>query len=149
MNIYISGIVYGSMIDGEGLRTAIFLSGCNVGCKGCQNTNFWDINSGKVFTVEQLIKEIKDKTPQKKVTITGGEPMEQKEALEELIKQLKGFNIGLYTSFRFEDINKNILESLNFIKVGKFEKDKKIYGRYFGSSNQHIIYLKEGKSEKL
>ena len=54
MEIYISGIVYGSMIDGDGLRTTIFLSGCTVGCQGCHNKEFWNINSGKVFLINNL-----------------------------------------------------------------------------------------------
>ena len=143
MEIYISGIIYGSMVDGDGLRTTIFLSGCNVGCQGCHNKKFWNIKSGKIFLINKLVNEIKELTPQKKVTISGGEPMEQKEAVIELIKQLNNFDIGLYTSYKFEDIDNNILSSLSFIKTGKFENNKKIYGKYFGSENQKIIYLRK------
>jgi len=149
MEIYISGIVYGSMIDGDGLRTTIFLSGCSVGCQGCHNKEFWNVNSGKVFLINKLVSEIKEKTPQKKVTISGGEPMEQKEAVVELIKQLNGFDIGLYTSYKFEDIDDNIMGNLSFIKTGKFENNKKIYGKYFGSKNQKMISLKKENNGNL
>lgn len=66
MKIYIAGIVYGSMLDGLGLRTAIFFSGCTVKCEGCHNKEFWNIAEGKEFFIDDLVNEIKNKTPQKK-----------------------------------------------------------------------------------
>ncbi|MFA7047615.1 MAG: 4Fe-4S cluster-binding domain-containing protein [Bacteroidales bacterium] len=130
------------MVDGDGLRTVIFLSGCSVGCKECQNKKHWNIKSGKSFSIDELVKNIKEKTPQKKVTISGGEPLEQKEPLKILMDKLDGFDIGLYTSYELESIDKEIIDSLSFVKTGKFEHNKKVYGKYFGSSNQKMIYLK-------
>ncbi len=152
MEIYIAGIVYGSMVDGDGLRTSIFFSGCNVGCNGCQNKDFWNMKNGKLFTVKTLIDEIYNKTPQKKVTISGGEPLEQKEALILLINELKkkDFDIGLYTSYQLEEIDNNIIKNLTFIKTGKFDINKKIYGKFYGSSNQSINFInKKVKYESM
>jgi len=143
MEIYVAGIVYGSMVDGKGLRTTIFLSGCSVGCDECHNKKYWDKKKGKLFTIKELVKAILPKTPQKKVTISGGEPMEQEDALIQLLKELKNYNfdIGLYTSYDLDDISKEIIQYLNFIKTGKFDKNKKVSGKFFGSSNQRIDYF--------
>jgi anaerobic ribonucleoside-triphosphate reductase activating protein len=142
MKIYIAGIVYGSMLDGLGLRTAIFFSGCTVKCEGCHNKEFWNIAEGKEFFIDDLVNEIKNKTPQKKITITGGEPLEQKEALIKLIDNLDGFDIGLYTSYSIDSIEESILKKLRFIKTGKFEVSKKINHSFYGSSNQNLYFLK-------
>ena len=36
--------------NGEGLRTAVFFSGCPFHCKGCFNKELWDYNYGIEFT---------------------------------------------------------------------------------------------------
>ena len=88
------------------------------------------------------LNEIKNKTPQKKITITGGEPLEQKEALVKLLNKLDGFDIGLYTSYSIDSIDESILKKLRFIKTGKFEVSKKINHSFYGSSNQNLYFLK-------
>jgi anaerobic ribonucleoside-triphosphate reductase activating protein len=145
--IYVAGIVYGSMVDGEGLRTTIFVSGCSIGCKDCHNKKFWKKETGKAFLIKELVDLIKDNTPQRKVTISGGEPLEQKESLYCLLKELdkEQFDIGLYTSFNKDDIDNEILGYLSFLKTGRFNNSLKISGEYFGSSNQRIYYFNKEK----
>ena len=145
MMIFVAGIVYGSMVDGRGLRTVVFLSGCSVCCPECQNKKYWIKESGKEISITTLAEQIREHTPQKKLTISGGEPLEQLFALDELISLLPDFDIGLYTSYQIKDLNQSLLSKLNFVKIGKFEKDKAISGKYFGSSNQEIIYLHNEK----
>lgn len=65
MEVYIAGIVYGSMVDGDGVRTSIFFSGCSVGCKCCHNQMYWNKFTGKKYDVYNLFQEIKSYTPQK------------------------------------------------------------------------------------
>ena len=38
--------------NGEGVRVALFVSGCRHHCKGCFNSMTWDFNYGKKFTKE-------------------------------------------------------------------------------------------------
>ena len=95
-----------------------------------------------IFSSTFFILEIKNKTPQKKITITGGEPLEQKEALVKLLNKLDGFDIGLYTSYSIDSIDESILKKLRFIKTGKFEVSKKINHSFYGSSNQNLYFLK-------
>ena len=42
-------ITYPDMNNGEGLRVVLWLSGCSHKCKGCQNPQTWDANSGIPF----------------------------------------------------------------------------------------------------
>ena len=42
-------ITHEDMLNGEGLRVVLWVSGCNHNCKGCHNPETHDINSGIPF----------------------------------------------------------------------------------------------------
>lgn len=44
---------------------------------------------------------------------------------------------------RFCDIKRNLRTMADYIVAGKFEHDKKITGKMYGSSNQRIIKIEE------
>lgn len=70
-------ITYPDMNNGEGLRVVLWLSGCSHKCKGCQNPQTWDANSGIPFdelAKEELFKEL-DKDYISGLTLTGGDPL--------------------------------------------------------------------------
>lgn len=148
MKIKISGIEYLRYEDGPGIRTTIFFQGCHRKCFNCHNKDTWDLKKGIELEVEEIYKEIKkDKNPYKRVTVSGGEPLLQKEGLYLLIKFLKekGYDIGLYTSYQLDEIPREILKYLNFVKIGEYIEKLKIENTYYGSSNQKLLFLKEGR----
>ena len=87
-------------VDGPGIRFVIFMQGCMLRCKYCQNRDTWDINSGKVYTTDELIEKIiRYQNYWGKnggVTISGGEPLLQVDFLIELLKKLK--ELGIHTA---------------------------------------------------
>ena len=87
-------------VDGPGIRYVVFLQGCHLQCKYCQNRDTWDINSGKYISVEELVNNIKKYityiTPRGGVTISGGEPLLQPYFLITLFKELK--KLGIHTA---------------------------------------------------
>jgi len=87
-----------STVDGPGIRFVIFMQGCHLKCKYCQNRDTWDISGGKYYS----LNEIFDRIMQYKnylipsgggVTISGGEPLLQANFLIELFQKLKQENI--------------------------------------------------------
>lgn len=85
-------------VDGPGLRYVIFMQGCNLKCKYCQNRDTWDIHGGEEYDVEEVFEKILRYknyiTPNGGVTISGGEPLLQSKFLIELFKKLKKENIS-------------------------------------------------------
>lgn len=136
-----AGIIQCSVDDGPGVRTVLFLQGCNRGCKGCQNVEIQKHGEGILYDTVNLIKNIDKVCFNKKITISGGEPMEQSDALCELIEKLKkeGYNICLFTSWSYDQIPREILSNLDYIKTGEYIsslRDEKL--RFVGSKNQKM-----------
>ena len=140
MNIVINSIRYNnSHVDGPGIRTVLFMQGCNLHCKGCQNESTWDIKLGNEVDIDELVDELNKKVFNKKITISGGEPLFQKEALVVLIDKLNenGFDIALYTGHVKEDVPEEIIEKVKYLKTGGFVESLKTTVKPFvGSENQ-------------
>ena len=140
MIMYINSIRYNnSVVDGPGIRTVLFMQGCDIRCKGCQNQSSWDMKKGKEIEVNDLASELNKKVFNKKITISGGEPLMQKDALIELLIKLKkyDFDITLYTGHVKEEVPKEIIKKVNYLKTGNFiEKLKTTVKPFVGSTNQ-------------
>ena len=86
-------------VDGPGIRFVIFMQGCHLKCKYCQNRDTWDINSGEQYTVKQVVEKIlryKNYIIASKggVTLSGGEPLLQPDFVIALFQELKKQNIS-------------------------------------------------------
>lgn len=149
MKIVINSIDYsGSIVDGPGIRTVLFVQGCKRKCEDCHNPSTWDIDNGKEFDIEDIVEDLRKKGLNKKLTISGGEPLLQYPAILELLKSLDDFNIVLYTGFEFDDVPKEILHYLDYIKVGRYNKEQRsTIIPFMGSNNQKFIELRGGKIE--
>lgn len=149
-----------SIVDGEGMRTVIWTQGCGHNCKGCHNPETHDFNKGTLVDVKELEKQILNIRHQDGITLSGGDPMYQPEAVLEIAKFCKANNLNVwcYTGFTFEELqkmaenNKNIKELLENIDVlvdGKFVLEQKSLNLYFkGSANQRILDMPKSLKEQ-
>ena len=138
-----------SLCDGYGYRTVLFLQGCNLRCPGCQNPSTWDINKGTLIDVKELADILRIKCINKKLTISGGEPLLQTESLLELLEELKDFDLCLYTGHELDEVPQEILRYLKYIKVGSFKKKLKTTLKPFvGSTNQEFMEVKHDEETK-
>ena len=84
-------------VDGPGIRYVIFLSGCHLKCKYCQNRDTWDIRSGHEVPISEIVDTVlRYKNyilPGGGVTVSGGEPLLQAQGLVSLFRELKKDNI--------------------------------------------------------
>jgi anaerobic ribonucleoside-triphosphate reductase activating protein len=146
MKIIINSIdYYGSIVDGPGIRTVVYLQGCEQKCLGCHNPNTWDISKGTPRDITNIVEELRDRVFNKKLTISGGEPLMQYQAVLELIKSLHDFDIALYTGFELDEVPKDLLEHLHYIKVGCYiQENSCTTSPFIGSTNQKFIDLSGG-----
>ena len=162
-------ITYPDMNNGEGLRVVLWLSGCSHKCKGCQNPQTWDANSGIPFdesAKEELFREL-NKDYISGLTLTGGDPLHEAnlDGVFELVNRIRLLfpkkTIWLYSGYTWEEIWNNDDE---YYECNVHPKDKQRYilqlcdvlidGRYVnsqrdialpyrGSTNQRLIDIKK------
>lgn len=146
-------ITYDDMLNGEGLRVVLWVSGCEHKCKNCQNPITWNENDGVLFT-EDTKNELfyyLNKDYIKGITFSGGDPL-YKSNITEITALAKEINelfpkkdIWLYTGYTWENIH--TFEIMNYINVlidGKFIdslKNEELHWK--GSSNQRVIDVKK------
>lgn len=142
-----------SITNGEGIRTVIWTQGCSHQCKGCHNPNTHSFKEGFVVDVEQIKEELNQLSGQDGITLSGGDPLFQIEAIVEIAKYAQeiGLNVWVYSGFTYEQIvemsilNPKYKELFRYIDVlvdGKFVLEKKTLNLPFrGSSNQRMIHI--------
>jgi anaerobic ribonucleoside-triphosphate reductase activating protein len=151
MNVY--AVKEFSLHETSGISFNVYLSGCHGYCEGCHSDHTWDFNSGSYLDVGDLVAYMKEYGEHKfdHICILGGEPLDQP------VNELRGLLIRLrwefpekplwlYTHFELDEVAPSILEHLDFIKTGKYEKDlpeaQEQYGVFLVSSNQKVHKLK-------
>ena len=105
MNIRIAGTTNDSIVDGPGLRYAIFTQGCPHHCPGCHNPKTHDFEGGKMEDTQEIIGRMLKNPLLSGITLSGGEPLMQSEPCLELARaaHAHGLNVWMYTGFVWEN----------------------------------------------
>lgn len=121
--------------NGEGLRVVLWLSGCSHKCKGCQNPQTWDANSGIPFdesAKEELFREL-DKNYISGLTLTGGDPLFENnlDGVLDLVTEVnKQYNTTQYIDANARKSHNILNESANEFRLSSPQKSIWIYTGY-------------------
>lgn len=154
------------MLNGDGLRVIIFISGCNHRCEGCHNPETWDLNSGMLFDEQaknEIAKEL-EKDYISGITLSGGDPLKYENLPDvyDLVKFIKdnypNKTIWLYTGYKLNygdflnaDVGWDngllrnvIIRNCDVICDGEFIKSlADVNCPWVGSTNQRVIDVKK------
>ena len=146
-----------SVSNGTGIRTVLWVSGCDIHCRNCHNQQTWDFNSGIPFTentMQELLYDL-SKPYIKGLTLSGGHPLDPHNAPKvlEIVKRVKmvfpNKDIWIYSGYVWEDIIKDntlkeILKCTDVLVDGAYVDELRDISLAFrGSSNQRIIDVKK------
>lgn len=156
MKLRIAGIVDDSVVDGPGVRYAIFTQGCSHNCPGCHNPDTHDYNAGTPVDPAEIIADLRQFKYLNAVTLSGGEPLDQPEAVLELVVRLKelGYNVLVFSGYTFDEIMADpaktvIMQYTDTLVDGRFDISRQSYDlNYRGSANQRIIDVPASLSQK-
>ena len=137
------------MLNGDGLRVVLWVSGCSHCCKDCQNPITWDVNGGVLFddAAKQEIFEQLDKPYISGITFSGGDPlhsanrMDVRTLMAEIREKYPEKTIWLYTGDVWENvIHYPMMRYVDVLVDGEFMIEKRdVKLMWKGSSNQRVI----------
>lgn len=132
---------------GPGDRFVVWVHGCCFDCEGCLalNTRF---GAYQEVTVHDLAERIKNSGCDG-ITVSGGEPFLQAEALGELVRNVQAerdIGVIIYSGFTLEELRDRgeftgLLSMTDILIDGRYEKNLDDGRAYIGSSNQRLFYL--------
>lgn len=145
------------MLNGDGLRVVLWLSGCSHACPGCQNPVTWNPMDGLVFddAAKAEIFEQLDKDYISGITFSGGDPLfkgnraEVLELMKEINEKYPNKTIWSYTGYTIEeleaqdpDFTKELKENVDVLVDGRYVQElRDVTLPWRGSSNQRVIHF--------
>jgi len=148
----IAAYTVGTHVLGPGYRSAVWVMGCPMHCKGCIAKD-WIPNRKSILISPQKLAEILLKDPKVNgLTISGGEPFQQAQSLVELVRQMKKtreIDIICFSGHTLSHLQNDLLlegaqELLSLVDVlidGPYIEEKNDGIGLRGSSNQQIHFL--------
>ena len=159
-----SGIKYGDMLNGRGIRVSLFLTGCSHQCQGCFNPSTWNHKTGTPFT-EATQEEIfqyfyKYRDMLTGLSLLGGDPTFHTniEPLKKFVREFKEKfpekDIWIWSGYTWEEIQMDdslfsLVSLCNVLIDGKFRSEEKDTSlKWRGSRNQRVIDIQKSMTEK-
>ena len=150
-------ITVDDMLNGDGLRTVLWVSGCDHRCRGCQNPQTWPEHSGLPFdeaAKEELFGYLA-RDYISGVTFSGGDPLFEPnlETVGALVREIRERfpqkTIWLYTGSLYEDIRSlDFIPLLDVIVDGPYVKELRDTQLHWkGSKNQRVIDVQRTLSQ--
>lgn len=144
-------LIVNNVVDrlGPGTRLCLWTMGCSQRCPGCVSpeTRYPDPKSeiDVIATLEKM-----DLSKNTAVTISGGEPFDQLEALDRLTEYLalRFEDILIFSGKRYEELKddphaRRIFARISLLVDGPYVAELNADERLRGSSNQHFVFFKE------
>jgi anaerobic ribonucleoside-triphosphate reductase activating protein len=154
------------MVDGEGVRCSLYVSGCLFACEGCFNEAAWSFRYGVPYDdalEDRMLNDLAHEAVQG-LTLLGGEPFLNTGVCLRLVRRLRAElghskDIWAWSGYTFEELcdetpdKQELLSELDVLIDGRFELAKKDLSLQFrGSSNQRVLdvpaSLGAGRAEK-
>lgn len=140
-------------------RAVIWVQGCDFGCKGCIVPESWDQDAAEEVDISELVTWVLNQPNIEGITLSGGEPMLQAEALSILIDELrevKDLGVVCYTGYRLEYLKKlgdisqnNLLKKIDLLIDGVYSENLQDDLLWRGSNNQRLLLLSDRYREFL
>ncbi len=141
------GLLPESHVNGPGRRAVVHLQGCTLGCPGCFNPESHAPLGGTTMTVDAVCDALLASRPDG-VTISGGEPFQQPEALLALVTRLRARGVAsllVFSGYALDELEQlplgpSILERIDVVVAGRYDV-KLPGGGLLGSGNQRLVRL--------
>src|SRR5690554_7096705 len=139
-------------VDGEGVRSSLYVSGCLFACDGCFNEAAWSFKYGEAFTGEledRILADLAHPGVQG-LSLLGGEPFLNTAVCLRVVRRMRaelpGKDVWAWSGYRFEQLmmdradKRELIDQVDVLVDGPFDIAKRNLSLAFrGSTNQRVI----------
>jgi anaerobic ribonucleoside-triphosphate reductase activating protein len=153
MNWRLNKIQYPVYNLGPGKRVGIWVQGCDLGCNGCLNQTLWGTHGGRRIDVLEIFNWLISLDGEfDGITVSGGEPFQQYEALIaflHLVRTRTRHDVYCFTGYYLDELNKLFPDKLfcryiDLLVDGRYVAELHEDSNLKGSSNQTIYKFING-----
>ena len=137
-----------SRANGPGNRAVIWVQGCSFHCPGCYNPTTHERHGGEIVTVDALYERITALHGIEGITVSGGEPLQQRRPLMRLLHRVRqtGLSVVLWTGFTWEEVQRmpeahRLPTCVDVLIAGRFDATRRIARHLRGSDNKTVHFL--------
>lgn len=149
--VRVNRIIKKTKTEGFGKRYCIWVQGCSIRCSGCKNQHMWSFKGGEEVEIDRVIRDIELQEDIEGITFLGGEPLDQKEAVTEILKAAKKQRLStiVFTGYRYEELlcsseTRKLLKYTDLLIDGEFRQEEMDFSRpWIGSKNQRYLFLSD------
>lgn len=151
MDVNLARVHYPVTVLGPGRRVGVWFQGCTIGCAGCMSRDTWDAAAGERIAVGDLCDLMLAARADEGldgVTISGGEPFQQPEALLALCAELRlrwpVADVLVYSGYSFRRLQERHADVLNLVDAviaEPFVAGRPTERPWRGSGNQTLHVL--------
>lgn len=150
--IRLHNLAYRTKVLGPGERFAIWLQGCKRRCKGCMSESSRPLDGGRAASISGLCRVILRQEGLEGITVSGGEPFLQPEALCALLERIRSessLGVIVYTGYTLEQlremhdpwVDKMLDGYIDLLIDGEYVESLNDGKSLRGSSNQQVLFL--------
>ncbi|WP_171117643.1 4Fe-4S single cluster domain-containing protein [Streptomyces sp. Z423-1] len=135
-----------SAANGPGVRAVVWVQGCTLGCPGCFNPET-HARGGAETPVDDLFERIRGLGDRiEGVTISGGEPLQQREPVLRLLGRIRAetsLSAVLFTGYRWPEVARMpelaaLRDRVDVLLAGRYEAGRRIARGLRGSANKTL-----------
>jgi anaerobic ribonucleoside-triphosphate reductase activating protein len=136
-----------TLANGPGPRSALWLQGCSLACRGCFNPETHDRTEGQAMTVGEAFALLTRVPRLEGVTISGGEPLQQASALRALLARIRretGLSILLFTGLpwtRAAASHPDLIALADVVIAGPYRAEERRASALIGSANKTVHFI--------
>jgi anaerobic ribonucleoside-triphosphate reductase activating protein len=149
VQLRIAQIVPDTEAEGPGRRFALWVQGCTIRCPGCCNPEMFAAEKGRAIDTKDLADQALAVPNLEGVSILGGEPGEQADALADFCERVRagGLSVMLYSGYTLSELRQRpgaerLLKAVDLLVDGRYEQSlPETKRRWLGSTNQVMHFL--------
>lgn len=134
---------------GPGKRIGLWFNGCSIQCEGCISRDTWEFSESSRIELSAVIEVLETWLPQAQgLTISGGEPFDQIDALGELLSWFElrrgEREVLVYSGYEYAVLKQRhgaLLEKIDALVSGPYEAGSGQSKSWWGSDNQQLHLL--------